>query len=324
FIDSVREVISKNQINIVIGWIIYLAPLYKVINNKDIIYIANQGQMAPRSILLSFLKKVALKNISLIDALRTSLYISLYSRYLTKIVSISESVKESCIRAYNLNALKCSVINRGIDINIYSYRRVQSESSKNGKATILYTGNIHFEKGINDLVNSLKYVKTAIKLVLCGKGEESYINDLKLRVNSFNLSHELIAPGVINQNELVQYYHNCDIFVFCSHSEGLGKSLLEAMSCGCSVICSDIDTFKEIIEPGYNGAIVKLRSPESIADTINKYLAYPELRKKYSINARKTIEEKFNKEFEINKWKTLIEEEIKINLNERVDGNGSN
>ncbi|MGM0520093.1 MAG: glycosyltransferase [Campylobacterota bacterium] len=45
-----------------------------------------------------------------------------------------------------------------------------------------------------------------------------------------------------NREDLLKEYNNCD---FPSHSEGMPKALLEAMSCGCPVICSDISPHKE-------------------------------------------------------------------------------
>ena len=109
---------------------------------------------------------------------------------------------------------------------------------------------------------------------------------------------------------MLNYYQNCDIFVFPSHTEGMPRALLEAMSCGCPVVCSDILPHKEAIINEVNGIMVSVKSPQSLAQGILKCINNPEIIESISINARKTIEEKFSKESEINKWTEVINQVI--------------
>ena len=88
------------------------------------------------------------------------------------------------------------------------------------------------------------------------------------------------------------------------------RALLEAMSCGCPVICSDIPPHREAVINEINGIMVSVKSPQSLAQGILKCINNPEIIKPISINARKTIEEKFSKESEINKWTEVISQVI--------------
>lgn len=161
-------------------------------------------------------------------------------------------------------------------------------------------------------MKSTAYIDENVILELCGTASDKYIDYLRRKLQKYSPNSTINYRGQLNPSELVQYYSSCDIFFFCSHSEGLGKSLLEAMSCKCPPICSDIDTFREVIINEYNGLIVSPRKPKQIGEAIKIYLKNFELKRKISENCRKTIEAKYSKESEICKWIDIIEFETTI------------
>lgn len=301
-----KQILEKYNIDVVIGWIINIATLAAITKNKNVIFIPNQGQLAPSSIYVKYLKLVLKRRISFFDAIQIMYYIAKFPTIPKKIISISESVQKSCIRTYSLDPNKCMVIPRGVDTSLFKYKE---REKLNEKPILLFAGNIKPPKGITDLIDSLNYIDKPVKVILCGKGEPEYISFLQTKVESYKIGHELIFAGPQSQEELSRIYRECDMFVFPSHSEGLGKALIEAMSCGCPIICSDIDTFKEVIIHEENGLMAKVNSPESLAKCIVKYLDDPYLLKKCSINARKTIEEHYSKQVEVDRWLQLLESE---------------
>ena len=307
FLKYILDIVNENKIDVIIGWILNIASLTKLIDkyNKNVLFIANQGQMAPRCLILSLIKRALKGMMSLTDALILYNDILNSRNHFHQIVSISKAVQRSCIKAYSLKSEKCKVIYRGIDINKYTY--VEKKYSKKN-IQILYSGNIHPSKGIDDLIKSLNYITEPIEIVLCGKANENYISTLKAKIKNLSTSHNITYAGTQSSENLINFYHNCDIFVFLSHSEGLGKALLEAMSCGCPVITSNIDVFKEIIKNEYNGLIAKVKDPKDIAKQIIRFINNPSLRAKCGYNARKTIEKKFSKELEIQRWCNLLDD----------------
>jgi glycosyltransferase involved in cell wall biosynthesis len=304
------EVINTYEIKIVIGWIKNLAMIARRQDSSDIRYIANQGELSPKSIAFSILKSVIKRRLVLFDAINLLKDIKKFPVYVSKVVSISYAVQQTTIRSYGISSQKCVVINRGIDIHFYKMN-IDNFSEKKEKIRLLYAGNIQKAKGIDDLIQALKYVDTPVNLILCGKVENSYLEKIKYKLNSHKKNHEIEYLGKLRQDELVLEYNRCDIFVFPSHAEGLGKVLIEAMSCSCPVICSDIDTFKEIINDDFNGLMFKVKSATSLSNAINKFVSDQKLRSRCGENARKTVEEKFSKEAELNSWITVIQNEMK-------------
>lgn len=53
----------------------------------------------------------------------------------------------------------------------------------------------------------------------------------------------------VTDQELTRYYSNASALFFPSYQEGFGLPLIEAMSIGLPVVCSDIPVFREIADP---------------------------------------------------------------------------
>lgn len=63
----------------------------------------------------------------------------------------------------------------------------------------------------------------------------------------------LARPAVHPVQALPEFYQACDLCVQTSHAEGLGFSVLEALSCGTPVVATGIGGLMETIVPGISG-----------------------------------------------------------------------
>ncbi|MCB5253181.1 MAG: glycosyltransferase [Candidatus Cloacimonetes bacterium] len=86
-----------------------------------------------------------------------------------------------------------------------------------------------------------------------------------------------------------------DIFVIASKKEGLGTSVLDAMSVGLPVIGTRAGGIAEMIEDGSSGLLVEVRNSEALAQAIVKLAADKELRQHLSSHALKRVHD-FSKE----------------------------
>jgi len=309
FLPLFEEIVREQQIEAVVGWIINTALLVNSPAAKDVRFLANLGQMPPRSVLLRFLKQALLGRMGIGEAYRLIAAIRKYPSTADAVVSISGSVQSASILKYKLRPDKCKVIPRGIDTEIFSFR--PRCENLGGTVEILFAGNVQNGKGVGDLVQALCLVRTPVLLRLCGRAEDRYIRRLKMVLSE--TPHEVEMMGPVGQQELAGFYRQCDIFAFPSRSEGLGKVLLEAMSCGCPLVCSDIPVFKEVVKNTHNGLMVPVRSPQALAKAIDQLVADSVLREKCSYNAHKTVKDRFCKEFEINEWMSVLN--VKHDLN---------
>jgi len=84
-----------------------------------------------------------------------------------------------------------------------------------------------------------------------------------------------LAP-FFSQGELWKQFSRSTIMVAISEHDGTPNTLLEAMALGCLPVCGDIESIREWIEPGVNGALVPPGDPEAVAGAINQILANPD------------------------------------------------
>lgn len=302
FLTLFELIVREHRIGAVVGWIINTALLAHSPLASGIRFIANLGQMPPRSVPLRFFKQALLGRMGVGEACKLIFAIAKYPSAADAVVSISESVQSASIQKYGLKPNKCKVIFRGVDTEIYSFR-LRGEKLGN-PVEILFAGNVQNAKGVGDLARAVCLVQTPVVLRLCGRAQDGYIDQLRCALNETH--HRIEYMGPVGQLELAVFYQQSDIFVFPSHSEGLGKALIEAMSCGCPVVCSDIPAFKEVVENGQNGLMVPVQSPQSLADAIGKLISDSALREKCSQNARKTVETRFSKKSEIDSWMEVL------------------
>ena len=303
FLSRFEDIVRDYGIDVVVGWIINTALLANSPSAEGIRFVANLGQMPPKSVPLLSLKWALLRRMGALEAFRLNASIRKYPSIADAVVSISSAVQSTSVQKYSLKKNKCQIIPRGVDTNIFSFGRPNENVYSPVK--ILFAGNIQDAKGVGDLVRALCLVRTPVALRLCGRGKDGYI--LQLREALRETPHKIEYMGPVYQRELVKFYQQSDIFTFPSHSEGLGKALLEAMSCGCPVISSDIPVFKEVVQHGQNGLMVPVRAPQILAGAIEELIADRALRERCSVNARKTIEERFSKKLEIDQWMKVLD-----------------
>jgi glycosyltransferase involved in cell wall biosynthesis len=82
------------------------------------------------------------------------------------------------------------------------------------------------------------------------------------------------------------------IFVYISHSEGLGSGVLLAMSAGAAVVASNVGGLPEVIRHRENGLLVE-NDPQPIAAAIRELLHDSGLARRLGTAARRTVIERF-------------------------------
>ena len=119
-----------------------------------------------------------------------------------------------------------------------------SQSWKNTKDKyILFVGGNSKRKNLKKLISAfLKLNDKSIKLKVVG----SIIKHLES--DNFLKNDNIEYLGNVSNNELVNLYFNAKMLVFPSFYEGFGLPPLEAMSCGCPVIISDIPVLRELYD----------------------------------------------------------------------------
>ena len=134
---------------------------------------------------------------------------------------------------------------------------------------ILYVGAIRLLKGIPYLLEGLSMLDPKkIEVVLIG---QNYLNSGKLK----KYQHLVDFKGQVPRSKLTKAYHRADVFVMPSLCEGSATVNYEARACGLPAVATH--TSGTWIKDGAEGFVIPRRSPEAIADGLEKFLQKPGL-----------------------------------------------
>ena len=166
----------------------------------------------------------------------------------------------------------------------------------------LYVGRLVKEKGLDYLLKAFKDLPE-IKLKIVGDG--NYKNNLEKLAKDLNLLNVEFL-GFKNGIELENEYKNAKaIFLPSICSENSPLTILESFAWGKSVIASDIGGIPEIVINNYNGFTVPPSNSTEITKAVRKLHGNKELALKLGVNARKTLEKKYNSEIYFEKLENI-------------------
>lgn len=131
---------------------------------------------------------------------------------------------------------------------------------------VLYTGGTDDRKNLPRLINAYASLSSALRenhqLVFAGKISESEVSRFRAEAKSADLhADELLFTGYVSDDELVQLYNLCKLFIFPSWHEGFGLPALEAMACGAVVIGANTSSVPEVV-----GRADALFDPHDVTD----------------------------------------------------------
>lgn len=220
-----------------------------------------------------------------------------------RIIAISHQTKKDLVRLLSVDEEKISVVHLNSDLTFNTKKTSNYRIPKN---YLLYVGTRNFYKNFPLFLKALQPIlDNDIKLVLAGGGELD--KNEKQLLKELNIHSKTIHFNKLNNDLLSTLYKNAKAFIFPSLYEGFGIPILEAFSCNCPVILSDIEVFKEIAQDGAN--YFDPRSEESIRESIKITLGNKEFREK-KVESGKKILEKYSPEKTYNDtievYKTLM------------------
>ncbi len=146
----------------------------------------------------------------------------------------------------------------------------------------LAVGTIEPRKNYLGLVKAVHLIrnwfeKNDVKLVIVGRFGWG-AHDVQKAINSYGLHKIVKIVGHIQDDVLANFYTHADSFLFTSFYEGYGLPVIEAMSCGCPVLCSNIEPLNIIAKDA--AYFVDPKNSVAIANGIIKISEDELLRKK--------------------------------------------
>lgn len=200
------------------------------------------------------------------------------------------------------------VLKNCVDVDLFTIKNLNQNQKKrhynilDNEKIILFVGRLSEEKGIDKLLEALRYVKYRDCKVLI-VGSLIYGLTEKDRYQNYieSLSHEfkgrIIFTGYVPQSELPELYNIADVAVLPSvWQEPAGLTMVEAMACGLPVITTQSGGILEYVADCGFVLPIDENLSKNIAEKIDLLFSDVELRISLSEKAVKRVQEYFTAE----------------------------
>ncbi|MBW1975138.1 MAG: glycosyltransferase family 4 protein [Deltaproteobacteria bacterium] len=170
-------------------------------------------------------------------------------KYAKHILVPSNFVKKELCEMVGFPADRVSVTPEGVDPVFRSVSKAEISKTltryRIKTPYLLFVGTLEPRKNLDVIIHALPHLPPEINLVLAGwKGWGS--KSWQARIKQWGLSDRVFIPGYVDEKSLVAIYNGALALVYPSTYEGFGLPVLEAMACGCPVICSNVASIPEV------------------------------------------------------------------------------
>lgn len=187
-----------------------------------------------------------------------------------------------------------------LGIEIPDENLLRRDENENG-LDVLFVGRLEKRKGIETLFKAIPIVLEKVpdaKFYFVGKDTNLAPNGLSYKeylLKNLNKQYHrnINFVGYVNNEELKNYYRNCDLFVAPSLYESFGLIYLEAMVWGKPVIGCDVGGIPDIVSDGKDGILVQPDDEKSLANAIIALLLDCDRRIVMGKDGRKKVDGKF-------------------------------
>lgn len=232
---------------------------------------------------------------------------NMVARMVTVSIAVSKGTASAVEKRFRLKPDRVHVIYNPIDaIDIRTKATGHEPEALAGKHPVVLTvARLSPPKDWDNLIRAFRIVAADTRATLCivGEGEErKYIVDL---ARDAGVADRVTLAG--NQQNPYPYMSHADAFVLCSHYEGFGMVLLEAMACGVPVVATDCESGpREIITHGQNGLLAAAEDPVALADSILSVLGDPDLAQRLREGGLKRANE-FSLRYSVEAYRQIVE-----------------
>lgn len=154
----------------------------------------------------------------------------------------------------------------------------------------LYIGKLHSQKGLLELLNSVRPFRAYISLIIAGP-DDGILHALTAYSEHHNL--DVHFTGLVHDAEKSELFSYADFFVYPSYAEGFSISILEALQASLPVVITDGCNF-DLVERMNAGFVLQTQSlTKQLRKTLFKILLKPEVLKEKRNNTQKLIAEYF-------------------------------
>jgi len=211
---------------------------------------------------------------------------------------IIQSNSYAGLEAYNVPERKRNVVHNGFDFGRMETLKEKDAMREELRIETRYVAGMvagfKFQKNYESLVRAagkLLQQRDDITLICVGDGP-----DLERIKESARGIERIIFTG--KRADVESIINIFDIGILLTdldrHGEGISNSIMEYMASGKAVIATDGGGTKELVADGETGYLIPQKSPELLAERINRLLNDDGLREEMGVRGRERIQNEFS------------------------------
>lgn len=205
------------------------------------------------------------------------------------VIAISQNTARDIQEFFHVPSKRIQVIHNGVEHDRFFPGSRDEAQGKMGRQHqldspfFLYVARLeHPAKNHVRLISAFNQFKSATKSdwqLVFGGSDWHGAEAIHAAAQASPFASDIRFLGFVSDSDLPNLYRAAEVFVYPSLYEGFGMPPIEAMACGCPVICSASGSLGEVV--GNAAAIVEPESVESIAQQLTTLAGNPELREHF-------------------------------------------
>jgi glycosyltransferase involved in cell wall biosynthesis len=208
------------------------------------------------------------------------------------------------ISSKGISKEKIKIIKNGVNLNLFQPQKIDIELNNSLKFTdkfvISYFGTFGLAQGLESILRAAEILidNTAIQFLFIGDGaDREKLLYLKDTLNLQNIT--ILNP--IPKEELVKYYSISDILLvplkkLKLFDSALPSKMFEIMAMGKPILHTVDGEARKLLDQGNAGIYVEAENATELSKVILEILQKKDWLKEASLNSRKLVKEKFNRD----------------------------
>jgi glycosyltransferase involved in cell wall biosynthesis len=213
-------------------------------------------------------------------------------------LAVSQGVRQHLLRQLPISPDKVKVMFNGINLEPYQHHRDHlairaALGIPAGEPVVGIVARLdHWAKGHRELFQALVQVHThhRLRCLVIGGGRRQ--PEMEALVQELSLTPWVNFLG--NRDDIPDLLASLDIFVLPSHSEGISRSLLEAMASALPVVVSEAGGSPEVVQHEVNGLLVPVKNVSALAQALIRLLDDPEWARQLGLAASQRVVDHFS------------------------------
>lgn len=197
------------------------------------------------------------------------------------VLAISRQHRDLALKT--LPGIEIPIIYNGVETDVFT-----PERQTNSTIRLVCVGRLIERKGQHHLLRSFAQLRArsaeALHLTLVGTGDAE--QELQRLAHELGVADSVRFLGFVPREEMPKVYHNADIFVLPSQSEGMSIALLEAMAAGLPVVVTNTGGTDELVMPGENGLVVQWANVSELTAALSQMIGDSALREDMGAQSR--------------------------------------